>query len=164
MAWVDLGDLYVKKAGDSVTGSIVMANNNLSVAYDADTTYNVGTEIKSLRDSVSRKQARLDRSLTCYTEGGICILSLDYLKVTQKGVNVKLGNLPDGLKPLGQAHIDQVSNEDIAYIGPLRYRGDNNIYGQVMVTNSGTIMCYVSDAGPTYLYFYGQLVFPVTRP
>ena len=54
MAWVDLGDLYVKKAGDNVTGSIVMANNNLSVAYDADTTYNVGTEIKSLRDSVSR--------------------------------------------------------------------------------------------------------------
>ena len=54
MAWVDLGDLYVKKAGDNVTGSIVMANNNLSVAYDADTTYNVGTEIKSLRDSVSQ--------------------------------------------------------------------------------------------------------------
>ncbi len=54
MAWVDLGDLYVKKAGDNVTGSIVMANNNLSVAYDADTTYNVGTEIKSLRDSVNK--------------------------------------------------------------------------------------------------------------
>lgn len=51
--WVDLGDLYVKKAGDSVSGSILMANNNLSVAYDSDTTYNVGTEIKSLRDSVS---------------------------------------------------------------------------------------------------------------
>lgn len=57
MAWVDLGDLYVKKAGDNVTGSIVMANNNLSVAYDANTTYNVGTEIKSLRDSVSQTAA-----------------------------------------------------------------------------------------------------------
>lgn len=51
--WVDLGDLYVKKAGDEVSGSILMANNNLSVAYDSDTTYNVGTEIKTLRDSVS---------------------------------------------------------------------------------------------------------------
>lgn len=51
--WVDLGDLYVKKAGDTVSGSILMANNNLSVAYDSDTTYNVGTEIKSLRNSVS---------------------------------------------------------------------------------------------------------------
>lgn len=60
MAWVDLGDLYVKKAGDNVTGSIVMANNNLSVAYDAGTTYNVGTEIKSLRDSVSQVAAITD--------------------------------------------------------------------------------------------------------
>lgn len=55
--WVDLGDLYVKKAGDEVSGSILMANNNLSVAYDSDTTYNVGTEIKTLRDSVSQIQS-----------------------------------------------------------------------------------------------------------
>ena len=72
--WVDLGDLYVKKAGDTVSGSILMANNNLSVAYDSDTTYNVGTEIKSLRDSVSQNQyAVLYDDYSTSTTGAITV-------------------------------------------------------------------------------------------
>ena len=77
--WVDLGDLYVKKAGDTVSGSILMANNNLSVAYDSDTTYNVGAEIKSLRDSVSSIQKVPTNNTTYsmwYCSNGLCIFSV----------------------------------------------------------------------------------------
>lgn len=56
--WVDLGDLYTKKAGDTVSGNIIMSNNNLSVV-NGDNTYNVGTEIKSLWDSVSQLDDKL---------------------------------------------------------------------------------------------------------
>ena len=70
--WVDLGDLYVKKAGDTVSGSILMANNNLSVAYDSDNLYNVGTEIKSLRDFVfSEKSGTLQKN-NVYTINYYC--------------------------------------------------------------------------------------------
>lgn len=67
------------------------------------------------------------------------------------------------MKPLGNAAADQTGSDDVAYIAPLRYRGDNSIYGQLIVKNSGKISVYVSHGGSTYAYYYGQLVFPVTR-
>ena len=49
----------------------------------------------------------------------------------------------------------------MAYIAPLRYRGNNSFFGQLSVTNSGAIMAHVSAAGTNNGYYYGQLVFPV---
>lgn len=96
----------------------------------------------------------------CYVEGGICVVAADFLTISQKSAIVRLGSLPDGLKPLGHANVEQTGSEDAAYIGQLRFRGDNGIYGQIMVTSSGAISAYASSIGS---YYYGQLVFPVMR-
>lgn len=74
----------------------------------------------------------------------------------------KIGQLPDGLKPLNHTTTDTTASEAV-YIAPLRYRGENDIYGQIMVTQTGEISVYANRGGRDYTYFYGQLVFPVTR-
>lgn len=96
----------------------------------------------------------------CYIDGGICIVSADFLAVPASNSQCRIGTLPNGMKPLGHAADDQTGSNDAAYIAPLRYRGDNSIYGQLVVKNSGKISVYVSQGGS---YYYGQLVFPVTR-
>ena len=121
------------------------------------------TPLATLGDSVSRKQVRLGSSLMCYVEGGVCIVSVDFLSVPVANSERKIGTLPNGMKPLGSAAADQTGSDDVAYIAPLRYRGDNSIYGQLIVKNSGKISVYVSHGGSNYAYYYGQLVFPVTR-
>ena len=67
------------------------------------------------------------------------------------------------MKPLGSTAADQTGSDNVAYIAPLRYRGDNSIYGQLMVKNSGKISVYVTHEGSNRAYYYGQLVFPVAR-
>lgn len=99
----------------------------------------------------------------CYVEGGVCIVSVDFLSVPIANSERKIGTLPNGMKPLGHTAADQTGSDEVAYIAPLRYRGDNSIYGQLMVKNSGKISVYVSHGGSNYAYYYGQLVFPVTR-
>lgn len=121
---------------------------------------NLTTAVNNLQDSVSRRQTRLGDRLMCYVEGGVCVIAADFLTVSQKNAIVRLGSLPDGLRPLGQTASDQTGSDDGAYIAPLRYRGDNSIYGQIVVLNSGEIAVYVNTIGA---YYYGQLVFPVTR-
>ena len=116
-----------------------------------------------LGDSVSRKQVRLDSSLMCYVEGGVCIVSVDFLSVPVANSERTIGTLPNGMKPLGSAAADQTGSDEVAYIAQLRFRGENSIYGQLMVKNSGKISVYVSHGGSNYAYYYGQLVFPVTR-
>lgn len=103
---------------------------------------------------------RLGNSCTCYIEGGICIVSVDFLDVRVANSLYRVGTLPNGIKPLGQTAFDQVGNNDGAYIAPLRWRGDNSKYGQIMVLNSGEIVTFASTIGT---YYYGQLIFPVTR-
>ena len=92
--------------------------------------------------------------------GGICIVSVDFLTMTTANSMLKIGQLPDGMNPIGSAGSDQTGSEGVAYIGPLKFRGDGSLYGQMMVTNSGAITAYVNRVGS---YFFGQLVFPVTR-
>ena len=99
----------------------------------------------------------------CYVEGGVCIVSVDFLAVPFANSQRRIGTLPNGIKPLGHAAADQTGSDEVAYIAPLRYRGDNSIYGQLMVLNSGKISVYVSHGGSNYSYYYGQLIFPVTR-
>ena len=99
----------------------------------------------------------------CYVEGGVCIVSVDFLSVPIANSERKIGTLPNGMKPLGHTAADQTGSDEVAYIAPLRYRGDNSIYGQLMVKISGKISVYVSHGGNNYAYYYGQLVFPVTR-
>ena len=99
----------------------------------------------------------------CCVEGGVCIVSVDFLSVPVANSERTIGTLPNGMKPLGSTAADQTGSDNVAYIAPLRYRGDNSIYGQLMVKNSGKISVYVSHGGSNYAYYYGQLVFPVTR-
>lgn len=142
--------------------SAIAKGNTISDSNSTATT--VGGELGSLSNFAYRKQTRICDGLMCYVEGGICIVSADFLNVSQKDTDVKLGDLPDGLIPLGHAGTDETGSEGTAYISHLNYRGADFIYGQLMVKNSGSIIAYVNDAGSTYSYFYGQLVFPVSRP
>lgn len=99
----------------------------------------------------------------CYVEGGICIVSVDFLAVPVTNSSRRIGTLPNGIKPLGHTAADETGSTNTAYVAPLRYRGDNSRYGQLMIANSGEISVYVSQGGSSYAYYYGQLVFPVTR-
>ena len=96
----------------------------------------------------------------CYIEGGICIVSADFLAVPASNSQCRIGTIPNGMKPLGHAADDQTGSDEVAYIAPLRFSGDISICGQLMVKNSGEISVYVSHGGS---YYYGQLVFQVTR-
>ena len=99
----------------------------------------------------------------CFVEGGVCIVSVDFLSVPVANSQRRIGTLPNGIKPLGHAYADQTEASETAYIAPIRYRGDDSIYGQLMVLNSGEIDVRVSHAGDNYSYYYRQLVFPVTH-
>ena len=129
-------------------------------AADPEPMFSVLTPLATIRDSISRHRFRLDSSCTCYIEGGICIVSVDYLNVPVANSSYRVGTLPNGIKPLGQTVSEQTGNNDVAYIAPLRWRGDDSKYGQIMVLNSGEIATYASTTGT---YYYGQLIFPVTR-
>lgn len=118
--------------------------------------------LKTLGDSVSRKQVRLDNSLMCYVEGGICIISTDFLALPVSNSLRRIGVLPNGLKPLGHTASNKADSDDIAYIATLRYRGDDSKYGQLMVNNSGEISVWVNSGSPDNAYYFGILVFPVT--
>ena len=123
----------------------------------------LGDSVSQVKASVSRKQVRLGSSLMCYVEGDVCIVSVDFLTVPVANSQRRIGTLPNGIKPLGHAASDQTGSGEVAYIAPLRYRGNNSIYGQLMVLNSGEISVYASQGGSDSSYYYGQLVFPVTR-
>lgn len=99
----------------------------------------------------------------CYVEGDVCIVSVDFLNVPITKSEHTIGTLPNGMKPLGHVSNDQTGSDQVAYIAPLRYRGNNSVYGQLMVKNSGKIKVHVSQGGSDSTYYYGQLVFPVTR-
>lgn len=53
MGWVDLSTLYVKKSGDTMTGSLTVPASSSLVCYNGTTEYNVGATLQSLQDSVS---------------------------------------------------------------------------------------------------------------
>ena len=123
--WVDLGDLYVKKAGDEVSGSILMANNNLSVAYNSDTIYNVGTEIKSLRDSVSsinkvksgiyREKDSYNITYYCSNHIGIAIVEIVVPAGAKNYTSTALHKVPEGYAPTeGEWYCSGYFNNSIA--------------------------------------------------
>lgn len=100
----------------------------------------------------------------CCIEGGICIVSVDFMAVNTANTMQQIGALPNGIKPLGCASAEQLGvSDDTAYIAPLRYRGNDGMFGQMLVTKAGAIYAYVNNAGRNLSYYYGQLVFPVTR-
>lgn len=98
----------------------------------------------------------------CYIEGGICIVSADFLAVPVSNSQCRIGTIPNGMKPLGLTYSGQTGSEGIAYIAPLAHRGDNSKYGQLMVNNSGEITVWVNSGESGDAYYYGNLVFPVT--
>ena len=112
--------------------------------------------------SVSRKQVRLSDKLMCYVEGGVCIVSVDYLAVPVSTTQLRIGTLPNGMKPLGHTDSSETGSGDTAYIAPLRHRGGDSKYGQLMVTNSGGITVWANSGESGNGYYYGCLVFPVT--
>lgn len=149
-------------AGDYVVVGGVLRRVTASIAKGS-TISDSNSTATTVTGELARKQTRLGNSLTCYVEGGICILSADFLTVPQSNTNVIIGRLPDGLRPLGHAGVEQTGSNDVAYIGVLRYRGYDANFGQMMVTNSGSIVVYTNVSGDENAYFYGQVVFPVTR-
>ena len=69
--------------------------------------------------------------------------------------------MPDGILPLGKSYD---SSTDAAYIGVLRYRGNDQFYGQVDVTMTGDVRIWVNKSVADVDevdYFYGQVVFPI---
>lgn len=152
-------------AGDYVVVSGVLRKVTKSIAKGStisdsnSTATTVAGELATL--AVPRKQTRLNNRLMCYVEGGICIVSVDYLPVSVATAQYEIGTLPDGLKPLGHVSANGTGDMDTAYIAPLRYRGDDSKYGQLMVTNSGKITVWANGM-ETEGYYYGFLVFPVT--
>lgn len=155
-------------AGDYVVvgGALRKVTSSISRGSAIGDSNSTGTtvtgELGSLSNFAYRKQTRLDHSIMCYVEGGICIVSVDFLTVQTAGSYTQIGTLPDGLKPMGGASDFDDSGIAIAYIAPLRYRGNNAAFGQLMVDAAGKILAYVNDT--TGGYYYGQAVFPVTRP
>lgn len=143
----------LRKVTSSITKGSTIGDSN-------STATTVTGELGSLSNFAYRKQTRLNNSLVCYVEGGICIVSVDFLTMQTAGSAIKIGTLPDGLKPMGKAGYGD--DNDAAYIAPLRYRGDNAAFGQLMVYTTGNILAFVNDTDGGY--YYGQLVFPVTRP
>lgn len=149
-------------AGDYVVVDSVLRRVTATIAKGA-TISNSNSTATTVTGELARKQTRLGNGLMCYVEGGICILSADFLNLPSSNTNVLVGSLPDGVVPLGHAFVDQTGGEDVAYIGALRYRGNDAYFGQMMVTNSGSILAYANASGDEHAYFYGQVVFPVTR-
>lgn len=98
----------------------------------------------------------------CYIEGGICIVSADFLAVPVSNSQCRIGTIPNGMKPLGRTYSGQTGSDGIAYIAPLRHRGSDSKYGQLMVNNSGEITAWASYGASDAGYYYGCLVFPVT--
>lgn len=154
-------------AGDYVVVGGVLRKVKASIAKGSaisnsnSTATTVAGELATL--AVPRKQTRLGNKVMCYVEGGICIVSVDYLPVSVATEQYEIGTLPDGLKPLGHTSASETGNMDTAYIAPLRHRGDDSKYGQLMVTNSGKITVWANGTESDG-YYYGILVFPVTRP
>ena len=76
MGWVDLSTLYVKKSGDTMSGSLTIPQNKTLTCYNGTTAYNVGATLKSLQDSVSSISAIVTGSGTTSTSqlksGGWC--------------------------------------------------------------------------------------------
>lgn len=151
--YVVVGGVLRKVTASIAKGSAISDSNSKATT--------VAGELATL--AVPRKQTRLGNKIMCYVEGGICIVSVDYLPVSVATTQYEIGTLPDGLKPLGQAYASGTGGMNTAYIAPLRHRGDDTKYGQLMVTNSGKIDVWANSAESDG-YYYGILVFPVTRP
>ena len=152
-------------AGDYVVVSGVLRKVTASIAKGStirdsnSKPTTVAGELATL--AVPRKQTRLGNKIMCYVEGGICIVSVDFLPVSIATTQYEIGTLPDGLKPLGRASTSETGDMGIAYIAPLRHRGEDSKFGQLMVTNSGKILVWANGA-ESEGYYYGFLVFPVT--
>lgn len=131
-------------------------------ADEPEAVFPVLTNLRTLGESVSRKQVRLGKSLMCYIEGGICVISADFLAVPSSNGSYHIGTLPDGLKPLGHTSADHTSGGISAYVAPLRYRGNDSKYGQLQVEDSGEITAWVNSGSSSAAFYYGILVFPVT--
>ena len=91
------------------------------------------------------------------------LVAVDYMGCAQAQTVRVVGQLPDGVVPLGRAAESESPTSGTAYIAPLRYRGDSSKYGQVEISASGTIRTWVSHATATGAqdYYFGQVAFPI---
>lgn len=147
-------------AGDYVVVDGVLRRVTASIARGSAIS-DSNSKATTVTGELARKQTRLGNKLVCYVEGGICIVSVDFLPVSIATEQYEIGTLPDGLKPLGHASASETGDMKTAYIAPLRHRGDDSKYGQLMVTNSGKIAVWANSMASDG-YYYGTLVFPVT--
>ena len=84
--WVDLSTLYVKKAGDTITGALTV-NGGLKVKYNDTTTYDVGaqlytigTNIVNLNNSVATASKQVGRGTTA--PSGTSVATHIYIRTT----------------------------------------------------------------------------------
>lgn len=80
--WVDLSTLYVKKAGDTISGTLTVtdaltANGGLKVKYNTTTydvgaqLYTIGTNIVNLNNSVSTASKQVGRGTTAPSDTSV---------------------------------------------------------------------------------------------
>lgn len=91
------------------------------------------------------------------------LVAVDYMGCAQAQTVRVVGQLPDGVVPLGRAAESESPTSGTAYIAPLRYRGDASRYGQIEVTASGAVRIWVSHATGSGAqgYYFGQVSFPI---
>ena len=121
------------------------------------------TPLATLGDSVSRKQVRLDNSLMCYVEGGICIVSLDFLHVPAANSQLRMQYRAKAGICTIQINVYGIKANDAwkvplaipaqylpdkAFYAPLAHRQSNNV-AQLWVPEK-------SHSDP-YLYIYSQV-------
>lgn len=149
MSWVNLDDVYVNKAGDTIAGNLSVGGAlTINDGKGTDTTYNVANEITTLRDSVSPTvftclQGNIYSYTYCaYARIGhlVCVIMNDMPSLGTKGV------LPEGYRP------------PIEVIGFGYVRGTHTS-GQILVNKNGEISTWCNENHARY--FSGSVCFIV---
>lgn len=118
MGWVDLSSLYVKKSGDTMTGSLIVPENATLTCYNGTTAYNVGATLKSLQDSMARKDVVVTHSgnnynWVCFKSGDNwvwnCVIALTINSKSRADMWIPLPNEGTGVTTVWDGYLVQAT-------------------------------------------------------
>lgn len=149
-SWVSLNDLYVKTEGEStIDGTLKIVNSNTGTSNGllvnqpglTDSFYNVGDEIKSLRDSVSYTAINTNQKWSDIELTAFCVGPIVGVRISRdiKGSSTLIGTQP--------------SPSVVGSIGDYRHAGvwESAVVG-VMSDNMPVVMEINPDNGQIVLY------------